>query len=155
MVYWLTMSWGCTTLVVFVLSKTVSHYSLKMCICLSESLDSRRSWLSSSVTLLPSLIFISSPFTWPFDFISESLLLWQLCLAEEMKYSVCVAVWNLCECARMQTDSQTVVPAESSYRHQGRLNRDEQMNDRLCVLLIKYKKLLISNQVKACIETVA
>lgn len=31
-------------------------------------------------------------------------------------------------------------PWESSYRRQGRLNRDEQINYRLCVLLIKYEK---------------
>lgn len=81
-------------------------------------------------------------FTWSFDLISESLLLWQLCLAGEM------TVFILCECecarvhaqARRQTGSQTAVPAESSYHHQGRLNKDEQINYRLCVSLITSKK---------------
>lgn len=78
----------------------------------------------------------------------------------------------MCVCAWMQTGSQTVVPADSSYRHQGRLNRDEQINYRLCVLLIKYKKtqsggkiktlkpicynveVLISSQIKVFVEAV-
>lgn len=56
-------------------------------------------------------------------------------------HSVWQSVW-LCASAHggRQAGSQTAVPAESSYHHQGRLKRDEQINYGLCVVPIKCTK---------------
>lgn len=107
-----------------------------MCIHFLKGRTGRKRRPLSSVTLLPSLLFISSPFAWPFDFISKSLLLWQLCL--RWWDGTIGSVWQcvpvcVCEGAGRQTDSQTAVPAESAYHHQGRLNRVEQINYSMCV----------------------
>lgn len=80
------------------------------------------------------LTFIFSPFTWPFEFISEVCCYDNSVWSVKWQYSVCVAGCAIvCECTQRQTGSQTAVPAESSYHHQGRLNRDEQINYRRCV----------------------
>lgn len=54
-----------------------------------------------------------------------------LCLAGEMAVSVV--------CGR-QAVRQAAVPAESSYRHQGRLSRDEQINH--CVSVMQAQKMV-------------
>lgn len=126
------------------LSKSFSHNSLVHLSC----------WKPGQQTQLTVILSDTPDFLFPrlsLDPATVSLKVccYDNCLAEETAvFCVCVAFWNVCECAWMQTGSQTVVPADSCYRRQGRLNRDEQINYRLCVRLIKSNKTRVVGRLK-------
>lgn len=112
--------------VLCVMSKPLSLYSLLKCAFISwkaQRMDSRQNWPLSSAMLLLSLLCASSLFAWPF---CKSVAMTTRSVWRDGSVRF---VW--------QTGSQTAVPAESSYHHQGRLSRDEQINYRLWVSVIK------------------